>query len=414
MRPLVSIIVPIYKIDRYLGLCIESVINQTYSDLEIILVDDGSPDRCPEICDLYAKKDCRIKVIHKKNGGLVSARKAGLIESNGEFISYVDGDDWIDSTFIESLYSTVLSNEADIVCAGFTRDLFSKSVTLTNGIPFGVYKGCEIARLWRNMISEGSFYHPGVTSYVWNKMFRREILLDPQMKVDVRISIGEDAAVTYPALLKSRCVVVMDNCDYHYRQREDSMLKQCTGYAKEAEKLLYLYDYLISWAKSTDSQFNIVSQVEDYILANEIMRSGGRLAHDDYSTFDPVYYGKRVVIYNAGTFGQQLMNRFKETNHCEVVAWIDDDYWEYRRCCLDVDPVESISSLSFDYVLVAKVDEAISEEVYERLIGLGVEKERILTVSVPDEKKQLIKRFLDVDAIKAEEAERMRKVVSHA
>ena len=292
--------------------------------------------------------------------------------------------------------------------------MFGKSVSLLNGEPLGVYEGSGIEDLWRHMISDGSFYHPGVTSYVWNKLFRREILFNSQMEVDDRITIGEDAAVTYPALLKSNRVVITDNCDYHYRQREDSMLKQFAGYSKDAEKLLYLCENLNSWAKGTDPKFNIISQVEDYILANAIMRSGGRLAHDEYSTFDPVYYGKKVVIYNAGTFGQQLMNRFKETNHCEVVAWIDDDYWEYRRCCLDVDPVESISSLSFDYVLVAKVDEIISEEVYERLICLGVKKERILTVTVPDEKKQLIKRFLDVDAIKVEETEHMRKVVSHA
>ena len=92
---LISVIVPIYRIDRYVGLCIESLINQTYKNLEIILVDDGSPDRCPEICDLYAKKDSRIKVIHKENGGLVSARKAGIMTATGKYVGYVDGDDWV-------------------------------------------------------------------------------------------------------------------------------------------------------------------------------------------------------------------------------------------------------------------------------------------------------------------------------
>lgn len=99
-NPLISVVVPIYKIDRYLGVCIESVLNQTYTNLEIILVDDGSPDRCPEICDLYAKKDTRIKVIHKRNGGLVSARKAGILSATGKYIGYVDGDDWIGPGFI--------------------------------------------------------------------------------------------------------------------------------------------------------------------------------------------------------------------------------------------------------------------------------------------------------------------------
>ena len=85
-EPLISVLVPIYKIDRYLGICVESLLNQTYKNLEIILVDDGSPDRCPEICDLYASKDARIKVIHKPNGGLVSARKAGLMAAKGSLL----------------------------------------------------------------------------------------------------------------------------------------------------------------------------------------------------------------------------------------------------------------------------------------------------------------------------------------
>ena len=102
-QPLVSVIVPIYMIDRYVGICVESIVNQTYRNLEIILVDDGSKDRCPEICDLYASKDSRIKVVHKINGGLVSARKAGLAVATGSLISYVDGDDWIGPRFIEKL-----------------------------------------------------------------------------------------------------------------------------------------------------------------------------------------------------------------------------------------------------------------------------------------------------------------------
>lgn len=206
-NPLISVIVPIYMIERYVGICIESIIKQTYKNLEIILVDDGSKDRCPNICDLYAGKDNRIKVIHKPNGGIVSARKAGLQQSNGAYISYVDGDDWIESEFIESLYTAALENDADIVCAGYTRDLYSQSVYFTNGLSSGVYKGEKLRNLWKTMISNGSYYRSGITTYVWNKLFKRETLIDPQNKVDSRISIGEDGAVTYPALLACRCGV---------------------------------------------------------------------------------------------------------------------------------------------------------------------------------------------------------------
>ena len=413
-QPLISVIVPIYMIDRYVGLCIESIINQTYKNLEIILVDDGSKDRCPEICDLYKKKDERIKVIHKPNGGLVSARKAGLQQSNGEYVTYVDGDDWIGPGFIEGLFTAASTSGADMVCAGFTRDLFSKSAAFMNTLPSGIYEREKMRELWKTMLSAGSYYRPGISTYVWNKLFKREILLNAQSVVDNRISIGEDGAVTYPALLNCKKVAVIDNVAYHYRQREDSMLKQSTGYSVEAQKLLYLYEYLIRWAEKTPVEMGIKGQVVDYVLSIAIMRSGGRLPGDDYSTFNPAYYGKNVVIYSAGTFGQQLVNRFRETEHCRVVAWLDDDYWEYRRCCLDVDAVESVSSLFFDYILIATVDELVAEKAERRLMDLGVSQKKILKTVVPEEKKDMLTRFFDVDAIKAEEAKRKRGITSHA
>lgn len=413
-KPLISVIVPIYMIDRYIGLCIESILNQTYQNIEIILVDDGGKDRCSEICDLYARKDSRIKVIHKSNGGLVSARKAGLQQSNGYYISYVDGDDWIGPGFIEGLYTTAVTFGVDMVCAGQTKDLFSKSDIFTNPLPTGIYEGKKLKNLWESMISYGAFYRPGITTYVWNKLFKREILLEPQSLVDPRISIGEDAAVTYPALLRCKRVAVVDNVAYHYRQREDSMLKQSTSYDNEAQKLCYLYDYMSRWLEGTEPELNLRKQVIDYVLSIAIMRSGGRLAENDFSIFDTAYYGKKVVIYSAGTFGQQLVNRFNEAGHCRVVAWLDDDYWEYRRCGLDVDPVGSIASLTYDYILVATVDPIVAQNIRKKLLGFGVSKERILTVTVPEDREQLINHFLDVEAIRVAESKRKREVLSHA
>ena len=410
--PLISVIVPIYMIDRYLGICIESIISQTYQNLEIILVDDGGQDRCSEICDLYASKDNRIKVIHKPNGGLVSARKAGLRESNGAFISYVDGDDWIGPGFIEGLYTAAITSNSDMVCAGFTRDLFSKTATFSNYLPGGIYEGNKLKELWSSMISYGSYYRPGISTYVWNKLFRREILLEPQSSVDSRISIGEDGAVTYPALLLCKKVAIIDNVAYHYRQREDSMLKQQTGYAIESQKIKYLYEYLSDWSKKTDPAINIQSQIVDYVLSIALMRSGGRIQDNSFSLFSDVYLGTDIVIYSAGTFGQQLVNRIRESNNCHIVAWLDDDYWEYRRCCLDVDAVEAITSLLYDYILIATVDIHVAEGIRKRLLDLGVSEKKILMVSIPDKREDILNKLLDVEAIMAEE--KKRGVPSHA
>jgi glycosyltransferase involved in cell wall biosynthesis len=402
-KPLISVIVPIYMIERYLGICIESILNQTYINLEIILVDDGSKDRCPEICDLYSRKDKRIKVIHKSNGGLVSARKAGLIESTGEYISYVDGDDWIGPGFIESLFIAISTTNADMVCAGHTRDLFEQSVHFINVIPPGIYENEKLEKLWSSMISYERYYCPGITTYVWNKLFQRNVLLSSQLAVDNRITIGEDAAVTYPALLQSKQVVVIDNVSYHYRQREDSMLKQTSCFSDEILKLNYLNDFMMEWAEKFPEKYKLKEQVIDYILSICIMRSGGRLPEDTYSTFDTAYYKKRVVVYSAGTFGQQLVARFKESDHCQHIGWIDDDYWEYRRCCLDVDPIESIIKLNYDFILIAAIDTRVIENIMQKLLDYGVSNAKILTVSIPKkrvDRSKLLSKFLEIDKIK--------------
>lgn len=394
--PLISMIVPIYRIERYVGICIESLIHQTYENIEIILVNDGSDDRCPQICDLYAKKDSRIKVIHKENDGLVSARKAGLEHAEGEYIGYVDGDDWIDKTFVERMLSDALNNDADVVCAGFTRDLFEQSALIYNKYPVGIYRGKALDDLKQKMLSDGDFYLLGITTYVWNKLFKRKVILPAQMNVDERISIGEDAAVTYPAIMESECVCVTDCTDYHYRQREDSMLKQTAGFSVEKRQLRVLSDYLLGFASRYDDKYLLKKQITDYVVGICLMRSGGRLPDSDsYSTFDAVYYGKNVVIYNAGTFGQQLVIRFNESRHCQIVKWIDDDFWEYRRCGLDVDSVESISESEFDYVLIATLNPPVTASITRRLTALGVARGRILTVQCPEQfRETLLRQYL--------------------
>jgi RND family efflux transporter MFP subunit len=180
---------------------------QTYQNLEIILVDDGSPDRCPQICDLYASKDKRIKVIHKENGGLVTARKAGVQIAQGEYIGFVDGDDWVGVGFYQSMLNTIMACDADIAVAGCSRDLYRKTITMENALPLGVYEGESMEYFRKNMMSFGSFFRFGVTTYHWNKLYRREAIIPFQMAVENGFTVMEDGATTYPAMLAAKKVV---------------------------------------------------------------------------------------------------------------------------------------------------------------------------------------------------------------
>lgn len=393
---LISVIVPIYNIEQYVGFCIESIIKQTYTNLEIILVDDGSTDRCPALCDLYASKDSRIKVIHKANGGLVSARKAGVSIASGKYIGYVDGDDWIESDYYETMYKSAMKSGADIVCAGFSRDFFSRKVKCNNSVLDGLYEGDSLEVLFTQMMSYDSCFTIGITTYVWNKLFKSEIVKDVQLCVDEQISIGEDAAVTYPALLKAERVYICDNNSYHYRQREGSMLKVQADYHTEVSKIRLMYDYLSSMFLKNKRSEMLNNKLDNFALGYFIMRSGGIIEDHDITVFRKDFKGKRVAIVFAGSFGQILYNRLKRANYCQIVGWYDDDYWEYRRCSMDVDPFNDINVDSFNYIIIAKTDFDSIELIKKKLKSFRISEKKILNIDISaNERQRLLKKFLD-------------------
>ncbi|MBP5788030.1 MAG: glycosyltransferase [Kiritimatiellae bacterium] len=382
---MISVLVAVHDIERHVGLCLESIIQQQYQALEIIVVDDGSTDRSGEICDLYARKDRRVRIIHKPNGGLVSARKAALQAAHGHYIGYVDGDDWVAPGFYAELVQSAKDCDADAVVAGFSRDLFETSQKLDNAVPLGVYDGEKRECLFGNLISTGPFFRHGVTTYLWNKLFKREIVENAQMSVDERISIGEDGATTYPALLNCQRICIIPNHDYHYRQREDSMLKKAAPFGEEKAQLQALHNHLSMAMRDTPSEYELVRQEKEYLLSACIIRSGGIAQTPDgvvHLPFARAFRGARVAICGAGTFGQQLERRLKEWQYCEIAAWVDEDFWEYRRCCLDVDPVDRLKDMDFDYVLLGRIDRIGAQSLRAQLEKMGIPGAMILGVDV--------------------------------
>lgn len=392
----ISVVVPVYNIDQYVGFCIESLIKQTYRNLEIILVDDGSTDRCPALCDLYASKDSRIKVIHKPNGGLVSARKAGVAAATGKYIGHVDGDDWVEPDYYEILHRAAVNARADIVCAGFSRDLFSQHVKCGNSVLDGLYEGSSLERLYEQMLSFDENFTIGVTTYVWNKLFKAEIAKEVQQCVDERITIGEDAAVTYPAFLRASRVYICDNSSYHYRQREGSMLKLHARFNTEISLIKNMYDYLRRVFEDDPRHEMLLRQLDDFTLGYFIMRSGGILRPGESTAFGRSFEGKRVVVVLAGTFGQVICKRLTHIGYCEVVGWYDEDCWEYRRCCMDVDPLAEIGKTDFDFALIAKTNQEEIQNTRNELIGLGVSEEKILSIDCRIlSRDTLLQKYLD-------------------
>lgn len=211
MKNLISVIVPVYNVEKYLKQCIESIINQTYKNLEIILVDDGSTDNSGSLCDDYAAKDTRIKVIHKENGGLSDARNAGLDICTGDFIGFVDSDDWLELNMYEVMLKNILVNNCDIVSCGHYVEYKNK-----NYKAYFKNKIIKKSDIVKDYYAENNvFYAP------WMRLYKKYIwksLRFPKGK------IYEDVFVFLDSFLEAEKIVSISDCLYHYRQRKSSTM----------------------------------------------------------------------------------------------------------------------------------------------------------------------------------------------
>lgn len=377
MKQLLSIIVPIYNAEQYLIQCIESIINQTYDNLQIIFVDDGSTDSSLEICNFYAQKDKRIVIVQKENGGVVSARKAGVKAANGKMIGFVDADDWIEPDYFENMMAIFMETNADIVAGGHFHDIGESSVKVLNHVSVGLH---ETRAILDQLIYSGEFYEYGITPQLYTKIIRSDILKATQESVDERIQCGEDAAVTYPSVLKAKRLYVTDFCGYHYVQHQGSMTK--TENREESVLIQVLIKFL------EESIGNLVSDIvlrdglrEQLRIYNNYMLSLREIGIFDKKLLLPfggISYGSKVVIYGAGVLGQKIYQYLLKSEQIEIVEWVDQNFSYYREKGLDVNEPGRISSLTYDYILIANISHGVFVKIKKYLTEeLEVEDKKI-------------------------------------
>ncbi len=212
--PLISVIIPVYKVERYLDKCVNSVLSQTYTNLEIFLVDDGSPDNSGMMCDKYARDDSRVKVIHKKNGGLSDARNAAIDVATGEWLTFIDSDDYVAPDYVDTLYTLVSEKKCMLgvscLCMFFEGE---EPVIKTDKKYYEYYEKCDALRLM--------FYQEKMDNMACGKIYHRSLFAS-----GIRFPYGliyEDLATTYRLMLKSNKVAVTNKETYFYLQRKDSL-----------------------------------------------------------------------------------------------------------------------------------------------------------------------------------------------
>lgn len=325
MEPLVSIIVPIYNVEPYLKKCIDSIINQTLTNIEIILVNDGSTDNSGNIIDEYAKKDKRIIAIHKENGGQASARNMGLDIASGKYIGFVDSDDWIELDMYENLYKKIKHTNSDICICG--RRAYNEDGKLSNAINLQD----EIIDFNKNNdkkhILDKFFY--SYTVVVWNKLYKNEIINNNNIRFkDVNYVGSEDALFNYCVLSSAKRITSIENIYYNQLSREGStartykpgymnrtanMIKCMSDYSKKINSmmiyndlsplfLLFFYQWNMSNIKSVKNENLeqiILKEITEASFNKEFMKCVRKLAFDRNFTdsIKKMGFGSGGILY---------------------------------------------------------------------------------------------------------------------
>ena len=249
--PEISVIVPVYNVEKYLSECIESVLAQTFSNFELILVDDGSTDSSGDICDSYAKRDLRIKVIHKANGGVSSARNVGINASNGKYITFIDSDDAVDKDFFKIADQEINSRDIDVYISGLSMETWQDEEIISTQ-KYGIANAGQYSI--KKLLDNLEIGYPLICICgPWCKLFRSEIIKKNSIKFDTSMSLGVDTNFNMDVFLKCRYVYFSNRCFYRYRRgNSNSLFSKFHKDTFEVHKKIYDKMYFLVRQKGCD------------------------------------------------------------------------------------------------------------------------------------------------------------------
>jgi len=392
---LISIVVPIYNVKSYLPHCLNSILAQRgKNNLEILLVDDGSTDGCSEICDEYSLRDERVRVLHKPNGGLIKARIDGVKMARGDWIAFVDGDDWIAPNMIEKLVGLIEEKKADIAISAAWIANEENYDLKKNDVHAGVYSGKALEQIKNRLLGEEEYFSFSILPYLWNKIWRKSLLMESLREVDTSIMVGEDVAIGFPAILLAQKVVVTNKAYYYYRQNQLSMLNQKKDQKREILNAGRLHHYLrkslikLEYADLAGERLlrlwihQILTRA--YGLSNHLLES-----HGLFPFIENV--NGSIVIYGAGAFGKAVYEYANE--RFQVKAWVDSNAAFLKTMGYPVVTLEEVEIKADDIVVIPIFLNMTVEVIQNSLLRKGVKKENIFPFRITQEQE---KRLLNV------------------
>ncbi|SEA10843.1 Glycosyl transferase family 2 [Pseudobutyrivibrio sp. ACV-2] len=382
VKPYISVIVPIYNVEKYLPECIESIINQTYKKLEIILVDDGSTDSSGDIVDNYKKIDSRIKVVHKSNGGIIGARKVGVDIATGEYITFVDGDDWIEPVMYQEMIELSSDFMPDIITSGVKRDYGKHTVDEFDQCKEGYYNRDDLEnKIYPIAVYTGVFFESGINIHVYNKLFKSALIKTLYKNVDDRINVGEDAAIVYPCVYSANSMMIIHKAFYHYRIRSGSCMDN--NLKDEEMRIACLEKNLkINLNNFLDKEnYSILNGVNALILYSTLLQVPESIIENRNGKIYPLGNlkpGNQIILYGAGRFGKRLKGILENKFSISVVLWLDKKDGGNN----DYDIKTIMAEKKYDYVLIAVLRGTMVEQIIKELKDLRIKEEKILRISI--------------------------------
>lgn len=362
-----SVIVPIYNAGKYLKLCLDSIINQTYENIEIVLIDDGSTDNSFEICKDYERRDKRVILVKQNNNGLVYSRKVGIKVATGDYISFVDADDSIDLDLFSSVLVQLRGLYPDVIAFGLKEVYSDRICEKINKYKYGYYDRTAIlSDILPTMICHGCFFEFGILPNLVCKLINRKFLEKIDLHVSDNVTVGEDADFSFQIISQANSLQLLNLSPYNYYQHGNTMMiKPIT------EKPLNSLKNDLDKAFSKNEQYNtLIRQVDKYY--NFVMALKRPDKVEVLSKFFEEKKFRRCALYGAGGFGQAIYSLFGNT----ISIWTDKNNIYYESQGLSVISIEALLQLKdmYDYIFVSVLNENVCRDIKDNLRKLGIEK----------------------------------------
>ena len=370
-KPLVSIIVPVYNNYNYIDKCLSSISKQRYKNIEVIMVDDGSTDGSADVCDCYAGADQRFRVIHQKNQGRVLARARGVKEAKGEYIGFVDGDDWIEDGMYEYLMGIALKYDVDMVTSGYIEEGDTCRIVEDSLIEKEYRSAEEKKYIMTNFLFNENTQKRGMIKSQCTKIYRSNILKNIINRIPVKMRIGEDCLLNIIYMLEAKSIYISKKAYYHYRIHSESTVHSiCEDYLNQVN---ILYSEMKAVFKDLENHEVLLRQLDKMIVSLAINGLNYKIGLSG-STYIPWYTfdikgldGKRIVLYGAGAVGKDYFFQIQKQTSMKLVLWVDQKYQELSTDNHRVSDVAMISNTEFDQILVAVKHESLAKKIIDDL-----------------------------------------------